>query len=217
MWEMLHLRLSETFRVGPQNLDGFATLPHSYSDWLEKIDKIVEQSDPHEMNSFELFLAVLSIHLSDDGPKSAKVSVQFFGRVRVKLNSQSLGALDDRGLYHLLSIFITLVKMRNDTNHIFNGLQEILKLVPNSKLTFPSEIDLILPKTAFLLDVSRSSVLFKGLCSIYACLVKKVTKDRGLVMPVVGKAFGLITSHMEGVLTEVSLAILLINYAILIK
>lgn len=133
MWEMMYLRLNENFRIGSQTLDGFAAIPHSYSDWLDRIDKIIGQSEPHEMNSFELFLAVLSIHLSDDGPKCAKVSVQFFGRVRVKLNPQSLGALDERGLFHLLSIFITLVKTRNDTNHIFNGLREILRLVPTSK------------------------------------------------------------------------------------
>lgn len=59
-------------------------------------------------------------------------------------------------------------------------------------------------KKYFSPDVSRSSVLFKGLCSLYACLVKKVSLDCNLMMPLIEKAFGLISSHMESVLAEVS-------------
>jgi len=132
MWECIHPRLNESFRVSSQTIDGFISLPHTYTDWLEKIEKIVIQSEPQKMNSFEIFLAVLSTHLSEERSKSSKILVQFFGRVRFKLNYQTLSILEERGLFHVLSIFIILVRKRSD-NQILNGLQDIISSLPSCK------------------------------------------------------------------------------------
>jgi hypothetical protein len=109
-----------------------ATLPVSFSDWLEKIQKLSEpQIDLSNKNSFELFLAIVSLHLSVDGVKSDKMTKQFFGRVRTKLTPQKWSGLEERGLFHVMSLFLVLFRIRTDISFIVSALCESLNKMEN--------------------------------------------------------------------------------------
>ena len=112
-----------------------ATLPVSFSDWLEKIQKLSEsQIDLSNKNSFELFLAIVSLHLSGDGVKSDKMTKQFFGRVRTKLTPQKWSGLEERGLFHVMSLFLVLFRIRTDISFIVSALCESLNKMENGLL-----------------------------------------------------------------------------------
>ena len=120
------------------SIDGLATLPHIYTDWIELLDKLsVEQdSEASNKNSFELFLAILSVHLSDDSAKTEKISKQFFGRVRIKLPPVKWPGLEERGLFHILSLYLVLVRIRNDPGYIIDVLVDCLSKIQMGKYNF---------------------------------------------------------------------------------
>jgi len=95
LWELLHPKLDETFMGNITTLEGFATIPHQYTIWLELIEKIatVKLSELSNKTSFELFLCILSDNLSEESARAVKMTAQFFGRVRSKLVSISLTIL----------------------------------------------------------------------------------------------------------------------------
>ena len=110
------------------SIEGLATLPHIYTDWIDIIDKLTAEpnSEASSKNSFELFLSILSAHLSDDSAKVEKTSKQFFGRIRIKLPPAKWSSLDERGLFHMLSLYLVLVRMRSDPSYIIDSLLDSL-------------------------------------------------------------------------------------------
>lgn len=92
LWEVMHPKLNDSFMGNVTTLEGFATIPHQYTIWLELIEKIisVNVNELSNKTSFELFLCILSDNLSDESSRAVKMTSQFFGRVRSKLVSIAL-------------------------------------------------------------------------------------------------------------------------------
>jgi hypothetical protein len=117
------------------SIEGLATLPHIYTDWIDILDKLTvdQDSEVSNKNSFQLFLAILSVHLSDDSVKAEKISKQFFGRVRIKLPPAKWPGLEERGLFHILSLYLVLIRIRNDPGYIIDALVDCLSKLQMSK------------------------------------------------------------------------------------
>jgi hypothetical protein len=84
---MMHPKVNDTFMGNMTTLDGFANIPYQYTIWLELIEKIttVKLNELSKKTSFELFLCILADNLSEESPRAAKMTTQFFSRVRSKL------------------------------------------------------------------------------------------------------------------------------------
>ena len=115
-------------------LEGLATLPTSFLDWLEYVNKITDNTDDlSNKNSFELFLSIISLSLSADCAKMEKMTKQFFGRVRTKLPPQKFSTLEERGLKNALSIYLVVVKIRrNDVSFVVDALCDTVMSLQNN-------------------------------------------------------------------------------------
>lgn len=130
---MFFPKLNDTFKTSAFTMDGFATLPTSFVDWLENVEKIADVGgnnvDLSNRTSFDVFLSTVSLMLNDDSPRTAKMMHQLYGRVRTKLRPEALAKMEERGFSNAVTIYLVFIKIRHrfgDVSFIVDALTDAI-------------------------------------------------------------------------------------------
>ncbi|PNF31542.1 hypothetical protein B7P43_G00781 [Cryptotermes secundus] len=131
LWEYYHRRLNSAFFIPGAALDTIAIMSKTGAGLLQQVKSRLEVSEAaQDEDSFSLFLCLLGKHLMccvSHGQQRHWHHMK--GRIYSKFSPNKLLALTELGLYHFVSLFLTLA-LTVDLQEVSKKLQDLLSLLP---------------------------------------------------------------------------------------
>ena len=176
LWEYFHRRLNCDFSVPGANVYSVAVMRKTSTGMLEQVKACISGSPHQDASIYDLFLSLLGrlmkLCMEQDQHNQW---LRMKGRIYSKFTANKMQSLTDVGLYHVVTLFLTLAYTVN-LQEVGNKLQDLLSLLPANSLDasrmrvcMKANIALILlyvEKGFDIADISRPlQMLLTGLCS----------------------------------------------------
>ncbi|XP_075221047.1 protein MMS22-like [Lycorma delicatula] len=131
LWDYFQRRLNNTFYLPGAPLDKMAIISNTPLGLITQVHSRL--SGKKAENSYEQFLQLLGLFIkkTEANPKHWN---QLKGRIYSKFPASKILGLNETGLYHFISLFITMAVARNDIAEVCKKLQEFLLLIGNHQL-----------------------------------------------------------------------------------
>lgn len=132
LWEYFQKRLNAPFYLPGMSLQNMEVLSKSALGLISQARSRLETDKTNNFNSFEIFIRILGLHLQQTkaAPRHWK---QMRGRIYSKISTSKLVGLTELGMYHFLSLFLTLA-VSADVVEVSKKLQEYLIMIAETEL-----------------------------------------------------------------------------------